>query len=231
MAADADLLNHAWDLEPRAARALQEQLRELVIAEDDFAPPRTVAGVDVGFEDGGRVTRAAVVVLDYPALTVRDDALVREPTRFPYVPGLLSFRETPAVLAALDALTAIPDLLLCDGHGRAHPRRFGIACHIGLRAGIPAIGIGKSILVGAHDTLAEAKGEQQRLIHDDEIIGMALRSRERVRPIYISVGHRVSLETAVQIVQRCVTRYRLPETTRLADRRARAGSKPLRPSQ
>jgi deoxyribonuclease V len=199
---------------------IQETLRQHVITRDRLRKPRTVAGVDVGFEEAGRVTRAAVAVLDFPELTLCESAVVRRKTRFPYVPGYLSFRETPAVLAALDKLRGIPDLLLCDGQGYAHPRRFGFACHLGLLADIPSIGVAKSRLVGGHGKLAARKGAWVPLLDDDERIGAVLRTRTGVQPLYVSIGHRISLETAIDYVLRCTTRFRLPETTRYAHRLA-----------
>lgn len=215
-AARAGARRHPWPRTVAQARALQERLRGHVVARDRLGAVRAVAGIDVGFEDGGRITRAAVVVLDFPALTLREQAIARVPTRFPYVPGYLSFREIPAALAALAKLKARPDLLLCDGQGLAHPRRFGLACHLGVLTGIATIGVAKSRLIGEHATLPRAKGSRVPLRDGSEVIGTVLRTRAGVRPLYISVGHRVSLKTAIRYVLRCTPRYRLPETTRLA---------------
>jgi deoxyribonuclease V len=212
----------AWPTNIAEARAIQESLRGKVIAEDRFGPVNTVAGVDVGFENNGTITRAAVVVLGFPGLQLLEQAIAREPTRFPYVPGYLSFRETPAVLAALEELRAKPDLLLCDGQGLAHPRRFGIACHLGLLTDIPSIGVAKSRLVGTHDEVPEQKGAWRPLRDGDEVIGAVLRTRTRVSPVFVSVGHRICLASAIDIVLRCTTRYRLPETTRRAHHLASA---------
>jgi deoxyribonuclease V len=214
---------HSWDLSPREAMALQESLRGEVVTVDALGPVHRVAGVDVGFEAGGGVTRAAVAVLSWPGLEPIEHALVRRPTRFPYVPGLLSFREIPAVLEALESLGALPDLLLCDGQGYAHPRRFGLACHLGLLADMPAIGVAKTRLVGSHGDVPEARGAGAPLMDGEEVIGMVLRTRAGVKPVYVSVGHRVSLETAVGWVMACTPRYRLPETTRQAHRLASPG--------
>ena len=179
-----------------------------------------VAGIDVGFEKNGAVTRAAVVVLDFPSLELREQAIARQPTKFPYVPGYLSFREIPAVLAALKQLKIRPDLLLCDGQGLAHPRRFGLACHLGVLTDIPSIGVAKSRLIGEHGELPEMKGSWVPLRDDGEVIGSVLRTRAGVKPLYVSIGHRVSLETAIAYVLRCTPKYRLPETTRLAHKLA-----------
>ncbi|TDJ63228.1 MAG: deoxyribonuclease V [Proteobacteria bacterium] len=211
---------HRWPKTVAVARSIQECLRHEVIEKDVLAKPRRVAGVDVGFEQGGTVTRAAVAVLDFPELTLREHAIVRRKTRFPYVPGYLSFREAPAILAALKKLREKPDLLLCDGQGLAHPRRFGLACHLGVLADIPSIGVAKSRLIGDHDRLLESKGAWVPLSVDGERIGAVLRTRTGVRPLYISIGHRISLRTAIKYVLLCTTKYRLPETTRHAHRLA-----------
>ncbi len=215
---------HEWDVTPKQAVAIQRELRDRVITQDDFGELRRVAGVDVGFEDGGKVTRAAVVLLSLPGLAPTEKALARQPTRFPYVPGLLSFREVPAVLEALGSLSTPPDMLLCDGQGYAHPRRFGVACHLGLWTGLPSIGVAKTRLIGEHGPVPEGRGEWCPLTDKEEVIGAVLRTRGGVKPIYVSIGHRVSLESAVDIVMRCTPRYRLPETTRQADRLASAKS-------
>lgn len=211
---------HPWDISPSEAIAIQQQLRGEVVREDRLGPVRHVAGVDVGFEEDGALTRAAVAVLGFPSLELVDYAIFRSPTCFPYVPGLLSFREVPAVIGALEKLGVIPDLLLCDGQGIAHPRRFGIASHLGLLCGIPSIGVAKTRLVGEHGPVPEERGEWVPLCDRGETIGAVLRSRLGVKPLYISIGHRVSLATALDYVMACVTRYRLPETTRQAHRLA-----------
>ncbi len=196
--------------------ALQAELAARVVREDTAREVRRVAGVDVGFEDDGKVTRAAVAVLDFPGLALAERVVVRQPTRFPYIPGLLSFREAPAVLAAFERLRAVPDLILYDGQGIAHPRRFGIASHVGLLLDAPSIGVAKTRLVGEHRRLPERKGAWVPLVDHGETIGAVLRTRAGVTPLYVSIGHRVSLEAAVRWVMACTTRYRLPETTRWA---------------
>lgn len=209
-------LEHPWDLTPKQAITLQKELQKHLILEDQFSSIHRVAGVDVGFEDKGRVTRAAVAVLDYPQLTLQETAITYCPTRFPYVPGLLSFREIPAVLDALAQLSQQPDLLLCDGQGIAHPRRLGIASHLGLLVDIPTIGVAKSRLWGTHGAIPQERGAWTALQDGEEVIGAVLRTRVGVKPLYISTGHRISLETAIVYVMGCCTRYRLPETTRHA---------------
>jgi deoxyribonuclease V len=186
-----------------------------VILTDDFDPEavRTVAGIDVSLKDEGQ---AAISVLSFPDLSVVEQTVATAPLTFPYVPGLLSFRETPLVLAALARLQTVPDLLMVDGQGWAHPRRFGIACHLGLLTGIPSIGVAKSVLCGRHGELGAEPGSHAPLVHRGETIGAAYRSKARTNPLIISVGHRISLSTALDFVRRCVTTYRLPEPTRTA---------------
>jgi deoxyribonuclease V len=223
-----------WPTTFEAAQALQEQLRSQVITSDALGEVRTVAGVDAGYEpdpdasaDSGAVlARAAIVVLDYPSLRPLDYTIARRPATFPYVPGFLSFRETPAVLAAIEQLRVRPDLLICDGQGIAHPRRFGIACHVGLLTGIPAIGCAKSLLVGRHAPVPDQRGAAVPLTHRGEQVGVALRTRVGTKPLFISVGHRISLTTAIEYVMSCTTKYRLPETTRAADGLASHGRVP-----
>ena len=211
---------HAWDVSPKEAIGIQKALQSHVNLKDDFGEIKTVAGVDVGFEDDNTITRAAIAVLDFQTLEIIETAIARRPTSFPYVPGLLSFREVPAVLEAMLKLTAEPDLLLCDGQGIAHPRRFGIAAHLGLLLDIPSVGVGKSRLTGTHGELPREKGSFVPLMDKDEQIGVVLRTRTNVKPLYISPGHRVSIETAPALAMHCLTKYRLPETTRHAHRLA-----------
>lgn len=200
--------------------AIQARLAPLVDRSDHLGEVKRVAGVDIGYEDGGAVTRAAVAVLNFPSLALVEQSIVRRPTRFPYVPGLLSFREAPAALEALSRLSIPPDLVLYDGQGLAHPRRFGIACHIGLLTGLPSIGVAKSRLTGHHGAVPADRGQWTPLLDGEETLGAVLRTRSGVRPLYVSVGHRVSLESAVHWVMACTGRYRLPETTRQAHRLA-----------
>jgi deoxyribonuclease V len=210
-----------WTGDTAAARDLQKRLAGRVRLEDDFGPLRIIAGVDVGFEDGGAITRAAVVLLDAETLETLEQVIARVPTCMPYIPGLLSFRELPAVLQALAALKQQPDLVFSDGHGIAHPRGLGIAAHLGVITGLPTIGVAKKILTGQHEPLAEQGGAQVDLVDKSgQKIGTVLRSKDKVRPLIISPGNRVGIATAPQLVMRYVTRYRLPEPTRLADRLA-----------
>ena len=209
-----------WPKTTGEARAIQERLRDQVVRRDELAEVRRVAGLDVGFPGGGDETRAGVAILSFPDLLLLESASARRRTVFPYVPGLLSFREAPALLEALASLSEPPQLLLCDGQGYAHPRRCGLACHLGVLTGIPSIGVAKSRLIGEHGPLGPEKGDWTPLWDHDEIIGALVRTRRNVQPLYISVGHKISLETAVRFVLACTTRFRLPETTRWAHRLA-----------
>lgn len=214
---------HSWNVSPSEARAIQEDLRRRVVAQDDFGEIRQVAGTDVAFEEQGQVTRGAIAVLDYPGLELVEHAIARRPTSFPYIPGLLSFREIPVLLDAMRALHRRPDLVICDGQGTAHPRRFGLACHLGVLTDLPAIGVAKSRLVGRHESVPDRKGAWVPLTDGEEVIGAVLRTRRGVRPVYVSPGHRVGLESAIRLTLDCITRFRLPETTRWADRLAGGG--------
>lgn len=211
---------HDWAMTPREAIALQRRLAANVVREDRLGPVRWVAGVDVAYDRRGRsgIARAAAVVFTFPDLDVVDSAALGLAVDFPYVPGLLTFREAPPALAVLEKLSVRPDVLLCDGHGLAHARRCGFASHLGLFLDTPSVGVAKSVLVGRYDEPGPDKGDWTPLIDKDEVVGAALRTREGTRPIFVSIGHRVGLATAVDLVLRCTTRYRLPETTRAADR-------------
>lgn len=210
-----------WPREPEAARALQKKLAEQVVQEDRLGPVRLVAGLDVHYAPAVNLTWGAAALLRFPDLTLIESVLVCRPTDFPYVPGLLSFREAPAMLDALACLSATPDLLMIDGQGIAHPRRLGLAAHVGLLADLPAIGAAKSRLIGRYEEPGADKGAWTPLIHRRETVGAALRSRAGTRPLFVSIGHRVSLATAIRYVLACAPRFRLPEPTRIADRLSR----------
>ena len=212
-------MNGRWDGDTAALRAQQAGLAGDVVLRDGFPTPlRTIAGFDVGFEDDGATTRAAAVLLDADTLAVIDQQVARRPTAMPYIPGLLSFREMPALLAALDMLPARPDLAFVDGHGIAHPRRFGIAAHFGVATGLPAIGVAKKILVGApRMALHDMRGAFTPLRDGATQIGWLLRSKPGCLPLVVSPGHRVAMASAPELVMRYTRGYRLPEPTRLAD--------------
>ncbi|MBE9215155.1 deoxyribonuclease V [Plectonema cf. radiosum LEGE 06105] len=214
---------HDWNLTTSEAKIIQEELQKEVLTEDKFTEPvKYVAGVDMGFEANGTISRAAVAVLSFPDLQLQEQSIAKRATTFPYIPGFLSFREIPAVLDALEKINTIPDIILCDGQGIAHPRRLGIACHLGVIIDKPTIGVAKSLLIGKHQEVPQIKGSWQPLIHKSETIGAVLRTRSNVKPVYVSSGHRISLPTAIDYVLRCTPKYRLPETTRIADKLASA---------
>jgi deoxyribonuclease V len=214
-------LKTRWNLTPREAMRLQESLREGVELQDRFGEIRLVAGADVAFDPETEVAFAGVVVYRFPGLEEVERRMARRRLRFPYVPGLLSFRECPVLLAAFARLRTEPDLILIDGHGRAHPRRFGIACHMGILFDKPTIGCAKSRLVGEHNEPDRKAGSTTPLMLEGERLGVVLRTRDDVRPIYVTTGHRVSLDSAVQLVKQCVDGFRIPKPTREADRYVR----------
>jgi deoxyribonuclease V len=210
-------LLHDWNVSPQEAQAIQNRLRAHVSVEPlDVAGLRTVAGADLSFDKGSDTVFAGVVVLDLAAMEVIDKAGVRTRAEFPYIPGLLSFRESPPILEAWAKLSVRPDALICDGQGLAHPRRFGIACHLGLLLDLPTVGCAKSILAGHHESVGNEPGDWAPLIHRDETVGAALRTRAGVTPVYVSVGHRCDLPGALALVRRCAGPTRVPETTRHA---------------
>jgi deoxyribonuclease V len=211
---------HSWVKTVEEAEEIQRQLCTQIVKEDCFSTINYVAGVDVGFEDNYAITKAAIAVLTYPNLELVETAIASIPTTFPYIPGFLSFREVPAILEAIRQIKIEPDLILCDGQGLAHPRRFGLACHLGLWLDLPTIGVAKSLLIGKHEELPLTKGSWKPLIDKGETVGVVLRSRNNVKPLYVSIGHKISLPSAINYANGCLTKYRLPETTRWADKLA-----------
>lgn len=212
-----DGFREPWPTTEAEARAVQERLRRLVIAHDDRPPLRRLAAVDAHYSEGDGLTWAAVAEVDPDTLELRCSVLLAMPTLFPYVPGLLSFREVPAMAAALGLLPERPDLVLVDGQGMAHPRRFGLACHLGVVTGLPTIGVAKSRLVGRYEEPGRERGSSSPMWHRKEIVGVALRTRDGTNPLFVSVGHRVSLQACVETVLRVTPKWRLPEPIRLAD--------------
>lgn len=208
------VIEQRWDVTPAQAVDIQHELASRVITTVDFTRIETVAGLDVGVK--GDRARAAVAVYSYPALELLEEHAEMTAVAFPYVPGLLSFREVPVLLGVLDRLTLQPDLLLCDGQGIAHPRGFGLACHLGVLYGVPSVGCAKTHLWGRYTEPAAEKGSGAPLRARGEVVGVALRTRDRVKPVFVSPGHRISLDTAVQIVLDCCTRYRRPDPLRRA---------------
>lgn len=218
---------HRWNVSPKQAMAIQRRLASWVECTLPRRPFRLVAGVDAAFSADGAQCIAAAVLWDVDRREVIEQRVVLRPLTFPYVPGLLSFRETPAVIAALRKLRSDPDAILCDAHGYAHPRRFGLACHVGVICRRPTVGCAKSRLIGSHGIPGLRRGKRVSLGDGGEIIGSVLRTQDRIQPVFVSVGHRVDLRSAERLVLRCATRYRLPEPTRLADRlvrRVKAGA-------
>lgn len=204
-----------------AAERLQAELAARVVVEDRLGRIDTVAGVDVAYARQGSLATAAIAVLRADDLSVIETRTLETAVRFPYVPGLLSFRELPAIAALLQQVTVIPDLLLCDGQGIAHPRRFGLACHLGVMFDVPAIGCAKTLLLGGDAEPGVARGDCAALLDHGETVGCALRTRSGVRPVYVSPGHRISVASACEWVLRLAPRFRLPQPLRLADQAAR----------
>lgn len=211
---------HSWPSTEVEAVAIQERLRPLVRFDGEPAEVRTAAGLDVAYRDSDQLV-AAVTVVDVATLSVVDSAVVRGSTDFPYIPGLFAFREAPSLLEALSRLSVVPDVLICDGQGLAHPRRFGLACHLGSLTEIPSIGVGKTAM-GRYEPPGEERGDWAPLRMDDEVVGRALRTQRGVKPVFVSVGHRYTLDGACDLTLRLAPQYRLPETTRMADRLGRS---------
>jgi len=209
---------HRWSVTTRQAIAIQQRMAQRVVQRAASGRIRYVAGTDLAFSRDGLTCIAAAVIWDLEAEELVEQRSARQPVRFPYVPGLLSFREAPAVLCALRKLRQVPDALMCDGQGFAHPRRFGLACHLGVITGLPTVGCAKSRLVGTHAEPKARRGASAALVDGDETIGAVVRTRDNVKCVYVSVGNRISLAEAVRLVLACAPRYRLPEPTRLADR-------------
>ena len=213
---------HNWNISTSEARQIQNELAGKVDRNNRIDKIKFIAGIDVGFDLKRKISRSAIAVLSYPELELIEFAKAEIETVFPYIPGLLSFREIPVIIEALKKIKKIPDVILCDGQGIAHPRRFGLACHIGVLTDIPTIGVAKSRLIGEYESLELEKGSMVSLKSGSEIIGKVIRSRTNVKPLFISVGHKVDLDKCLEIVLNCLTKYRLPETTRWAHKLASA---------
>ncbi|MBN1152825.1 MAG: deoxyribonuclease V [Dehalococcoidia bacterium] len=208
---------HDWNISTAEAGRLQRDLAPSVVrSRCVFQPLRYVAGVDVSVDRINAIGRAAVVVLSYPELKPVEVKSLERRLEWPYVPGFLSFRELPLLLDVFEMIDIVPDLVLVDGHGVAHPRRFGIACHLGLFLDIPTIGCAKSLLCGTHGPLGAAKGSVADIIDHDEVVGVAVRTRDAVKPVYVSIGHMCGFADSVESVLHCTGKYRLPEPTRVA---------------
>ena len=207
---------HRWDLSPYEAQQLQKELQTRVVESQAETTIATVAGVEIAHSRFQETLVAAVSLLRYPELTVIEEATVEYRARFPYIPGLLSFREVPAILAALEKLSVLPDMLMVDGPGIAHPHRLGVASHLGVVLDRPTIGCSRSVLVGSYVEPEVTAGSQSALVWQGEIIGTVFRSKNRVAPLFVSVGHRTSRLAAQEFVAACCQGYRLPEPTRHA---------------
>jgi len=207
---------HSWDITPGEAVEVQQRLRNMVRLQPLARPAATIGGADISFNKYSETVYAGIVVLGLADLRIIESAGVRSVARFPYVPGLLSFREAPSLLEAWEKLKTKPDVLMLDGQGIAHPRRFGIACHVGVSLDWPTIGCAKSILVGRYGELGVEAGSRAPLVDKGEQVGVALRTKNKVSPVYVSPGHLIDLDSAVDLVLRSTTKYRMPEPTRQA---------------
>ena len=213
-----DMDMHRWDVSPREALHIQERIREKVRVGNTVDRIETVAGVDVSFSDGEAV--AAIGVFDYDTLTVVEESVAGSPVLFPYIPGLLTFREGPAILRAFRQLTHQPDVVIFDGQGVAHPRGLGLASHLGVILNRPTIGCAKSRLVGEYDMPEQDKGSVKPLFFRNEIIGAVVRTRRNVKPVFVSPGHLMNTRLAIEIILHCCLRFRLPEPIRWAHKRS-----------
>ena len=211
---------HSWQVTAAEAKAIQLELAAEVLRVGNINAPRLIAGVDISVNRWNGIGRGAVVVLNYPNLEIVEVKVVTDKVTFPYVPGLLSFREMPLILAAFEEITTTPDLVIVDGQGIAHPRRMGLAAHLGLCLGIPTIGCAKSRLCGESEEPAVEQGSRTELLDNGEVIGVVLRTRAGVKPVYVSIGHMIDLDGAVRWTAACCRGYRLPEPTRLAHQAA-----------
>lgn len=211
------IIRHSWDINESEASKLQRELTPKVVKVDRINEVKLVAGTDVAYKNNSEKLVAAVVILNAETLEIVETASVEDKVRFPYIPGLFSFREIPPLIKAFSNIKNTPDLVVCDGHGYAHPRRFGLACHLGVIFDIPTIGCGKTRLLGEHQNPDTIRGATMPIIDHDEVIGNVLRTHSGIRPIYVSIGHRISLATACKWILNLSPKYRLPETTRQAD--------------
>lgn len=216
------VIKHTWALSETEALSLQRELADKVITTDRLPEISLIAGVDVGYQKDSDKLVAAVVTLDANSLEVAETATIEDGAQFPYLPGLFSFREVPPLIKAFASLQYKPDLIVCDGHGLAHPRRFGLACHLGIIFDVPTIGCGKTRLLGQHAEPGQTRGSYAPLLDNGEVIGNVLRTQTSVNPVYVSCGHRISLTTACDWVLKLSPMYRLPETTRVSDQLVRA---------
>ncbi|CUS81503.1 Endonuclease V [Candidatus Kryptobacter tengchongensis] len=207
---------HSWDVSPEEAIKIQNEMRNLVKIENLQSQIRYIAGADISFDKGSNTVYAGIVVLKFPELVEVDRSLLITEVNFPYIPGLLSFRESPALIKAWEKIKIIPDVVIIDGQGIAHPRRFGIASHFGVLIDKPTIGCAKSLLVGKYKEPDEKAGSYSYLYDSGEIIGVALRTRDNVQPVFVSIGHKITLDESIEIIMQSIRGYRIPEPTRQA---------------
>jgi deoxyribonuclease V len=208
---------HPWSITPREAIALQKEMASQIIQKDDFNQLKIIAGTDCSLSEDKKEAHAGIILYEFPSLKEVHRVWAKGSLNFPYVPGLLSSREGPILIKAFEKLEKLPDLVFVDGQGLAHPRRLGIASHLGLILNRPTIGCAKSRLCGTYDEPGKKRGKWKPLMDKEERIGAVLRTRDGVNPIFVSVGHRIRLETALEIVLQCPSGYRIPKPTREAD--------------
>ncbi|MCP1308097.1 deoxyribonuclease V [Paenibacillus tyrfis] len=211
------VLNHSWKLSEMDAVNLQQELSLKIVKEDQLTKVSYVAGVDVAYSEHSDKLIAAVVILEASSLRLVESVVVEDTVHFPYIPGLFSFREIPPLLKAFKQIKTPPQLIVCDGQGMAHPRRFGLASHLGVLFDLPTIGCGKTKLLGEFQDPEIKRGSSSPLVDHGEVIGAVLRTQDNVKPIFVSIGHRISLTTACEWILKLSPKYRLPETTRQAD--------------
>lgn len=221
------IIEHPWNISESEAINLQLELSSKVIKEDQLTDITYVAGVDVAYSEQDNVLIAAVVILDAVSLQVIESVVIKDTVQFPYIPGLFSFRELPPVIKAFKQLKTSPQLIVCDGQGLAHPRRFGLACHLGVLFDIPTIGCGKTKLLGDFIEPLPQRGACSDIVDHNEVIGSTVRTQENVKPIFVSIGHRISLSTSCEWILKLSPQYRLPETTRHADQLVRTVQKQI----
>jgi deoxyribonuclease V len=222
---------HRWDVSPREAAALQVELRHRMKRQNDLGTVRTVAGADISLDTDRNMGYAGVIVYSFPDLREVERASAERRLTFPYVPGLLAFREGPVLLEAFSRLRTTPDLLLFDAHGYSHPRRFGLASHLSVVLDQPGIGVAKSRLIGDHQDPPDRVGAWTPLVDGEEVVGAVIRTRVGVHPIFVSIGHRIDLETAIRLTLACTDGFRIPKPTREADRYVAQLKRGLAPDQ
>jgi deoxyribonuclease V len=219
------IFNHSFDITSEEAYTLQKKLSSKVIKKDIFGEIKTVAGIDVAYNDKFDFHIVSVVILDFKTLNVISSTTIEDTVNFPYTPCLFSFREVPPIIKAFEKIPFVPDLIICDGHGIAHPRRFGLASHLGVLFDIPTIGCAKRKLIGEINEIKPTRGEYSPIIDENEIIGNVLTTQNNVKPVFVSIGHKISLKSACNIIIKLSPKYRIPEPIRKADHLVRMNMK------